>query len=116
MTLHLLIEEINKQQLKKDLPKLHSGDTLSVLIKEGHKQRVQMYRGTLISQNIKGKNSTLTIRRVFQGIGIERVFLLHSPSIESIEVTRSIKSNRSKLYYLRHRKGKARRLSKRYAK
>ena len=77
---------------------------------EGTKERVQFYEGTIIAKKNSSINTTITVRKVLQGIGIERIFLLHSPKIDSISVLRSAKVRRSKLYYLRKLKGKASRL------
>jgi len=81
-----------------------------VKIIEGNKERVQFYEGTLIAKKNSSINTTITVRKIFQGIGIERIFLLHSPKVDSITVLRSAKVRRSKLYYLRNLKGKASRL------
>lgn len=98
--------------LKKDLPVLKIGDSVKVGIKiiEGNKERVQYYEGTIIAKKNSSINTTITVRKILQGIGIERIFLLHSPKVDSITVIRSSKVRRSKLYYLRNLKGKASRL------
>nr|YP_009497589.1 ribosomal protein L19 [Astrosyne radiata]AWT40302.1 ribosomal protein L19 [Astrosyne radiata] len=90
--------------LKKDLPSLKIGDNLriGVEITEGNKKRVQFYEGILISKNNARINFTITVRKIFQGVGIERVFLLHSPKIKSITILNSVNIRRSKLYYLRN--------------
>jgi large subunit ribosomal protein L19 len=100
------------QFLKKDLPVLKIGDNLKIGVKiiEGNKERVQFYEGTLIAKKNSSINTTITVRKIFQGIGIERIFLLHSPKVDTITVIRSAKVRRSKLYYLRNLKGKASRL------
>lgn len=115
MSLNQLVDEIQKQQLKMDIPTIRLGDTikLGILVQERNKQRIQAYKGVLIAQHKAGRGSTLTVRRVFQGVGTERIFLLHSPLVQYIEVIRSGKVSRSKLYYLRSRKGKSRRLRER---
>jgi len=77
---------------------------------EGSKERIQFYEGTIIARKNSSINTTITVRKIFQGIGIERIFLLHSPKLTSINVLRSAKVRRSKLYYLRELKGKASRL------
>lgn len=102
--------------MRTDLPVIHIGDTVSVgvLIQEGNKQRVQTYQGTVIAQHRAGLNSTITVRRVFQGIGLERIFLVHSPSVQRLEVLRRAEVRRAKLYYLRDRVGKATRLKERF--
>ena len=117
MNLSETVQKRESLQLRKDLPTLHIGDTVAVgvLIQEGNKQRVQTYQGTLIAQHRAGLNSTITVRRVFQGIGRERVFLLHSPAVPRIEVLRRASVRRAKLYYLRDRVGKATRLKERFS-
>lgn len=116
MNLSLLVKNLETAQRRTDLPNLTIGDTLNigVLIQEGNKQRVQNYQGTLIAQHRAGLNSTITVRRVFQGIGRERIFLVHSPSVQRIEVVRRAQVRRAKLYYLRDRVGKATRLKERF--
>jgi large subunit ribosomal protein L19 len=106
------VSNLESQFLKKDLPVLKIGDNLKVGVKiiEGNKERVQYYEGTLIAKKNSSINTTITVRKIFQGIGIERIFLLHSPKVDSIIVLRSAKVRRSKLYYLRNLKGKASRL------
>ena len=97
---------------KKNLPNFKVGDTLKIGLKitEGNKERVQSYIGTIIAMNNNSIKKTITVRKVLQGIGIERIFLIHSPKIESFAILRSSKVRRSKLYYLRNLKGKATRL------
>jgi large subunit ribosomal protein L19 len=99
-----------------DRPTLSLGDLVrvGVLIKEGNKQRVQVYQGTLISRRRSNLTTTISVRRFFQGVGVERVFLLYSPSIRYIEVLRRAKVRRAKLYYLRNLKGKSARLRERF--
>jgi large subunit ribosomal protein L19 len=106
------IKNVEKNFLKKDLPILKIGDSVKIGIKiiEGNKERVQFYEGTIIARKNSSINTTITVRKIFQGIGIERVFLLHSPKVDSINVLRSSKVRRAKLYYLRSLKGKASRL------
>lgn len=107
-----LISIVEAKFLKNDLPLIQIGDNLKVGIKiiEGNKERVQFYEGTLIARKNRSINTTITVRKTVQGIGIERVFLIHSPKVASIEVLRSSKVRRAKLYYLRKLKGKASRL------
>jgi large subunit ribosomal protein L19 len=107
-----LIQEIESSLLKKDLPRVNIGDTVKVFvkIKEGGKERTQGYEGVVIKRHGSGVNTTLTVRRVFQGIGIERVFMVHSPRVEKITVQRRGHVRRAKLYYLRERTGKATRI------
>jgi large subunit ribosomal protein L19 len=111
-----IIRSIESEQLKADLPIIHVGDTVKVgvVIQEGGKERVQPYEGTVIAMRNGGINETITVRRIFQGVGVERVFLLHSPRVASIQVLRRGKSRRAKLYYLRDRVGKATRLKQRF--
>lgn len=106
------IDNLNKTFLKTDLPVIKIGDSVKVGVKiiEGTKERVQYYEGTVISKKNSTINTTITVRKVLQGIGVERVFLVHSPKIDSITVLRSSKVRRAKLYYLRNLKGKASRL------
>ena len=106
------INTIETDFLKKDLPLLRIGDNVKVGVKiiEGNKERVQFYEGTIIARKNSSINTTITVRKTLQGIGIERIFLIHSPKIDSITVLRSSKVRRSKLYYLRNLKGKASRL------
>ena len=103
------LEELGNE---KDIPLLRIGDSIKVGVQiiEGEKKRVQFYEGTIIAKKNSSINTTITVRKTFQGIGIERIFLIYSPKIESIAVLRSSKVRRSKLYYLRNLKGKASRL------
>ena len=104
-----LMKAITADQIRTDLPEIKIGDTLKVYlkIKEGEKERVQMFDGTVIAKKHGGINETFTVRRVAHGCGIERVFPVHSPIVDKVEVVRSGKVRRSKLYYLRDRVGKA---------
>ena len=106
------IHSVEKQFLRVNLPTLKIGDNVKVGVKiiEGNKERVQFYEGTIIAKKNSSINTTITVRKTLQGIGIERIFLIHSPKIDSIKVLRSSKVRRSKLYYLRNLKGKASRL------
>jgi len=106
------INNIEKTFLKTNLPVLRIGDNVKVGVKiiEGNKERVQSYEGTIIAKKNSSINTTITVRKILQGIGVERIFLIHSPKIDSIQVLRSSKVRRSKLYYLRNLKGKASRL------
>ena len=111
-----LIEEFEKEQLKKQLPEIYVGDTVKVGVKitEGNKERVQPYEGVVIAKRHGGINQTITVRRIFQGIGVERVFMLHSPQVASLKVERRGKVRRAKLFYLRDRVGKATRVKQRF--
>jgi large subunit ribosomal protein L19 len=106
------INNLNNTFIKTDLPIIRIGDNVKIGVKiiEGNKERVQFYEGTVIAKKNSSINTTITVRKVLQGIGVERIFLIHSPKINSIEVLRSSKVRRSKLYYLRNLKGKASRL------
>ena len=114
MKLKELINIIENDFAKKHVPVLQVGDTVKVgvLIQEGSKQRVQPYEGTVIARRRAGINTTITVRRVFQGIGVERIFVVHSPLIKDIEVVKSAKVRRAKLYFLRDRIGKGTRLTR----
>ena len=111
-----LIKEFEDEQLKKELPEIYVGDTVKVGVKitEGNKERVQPYEGVVIAQRHGGLNKTITVRRIFQGIGVERVFMLHSPQVASLKVERRGKVRRAKLFYLRDRVGKATRVKQRF--
>ena len=106
------IDNLHKSFIKMDLPTIRIGDNVKIGVKiiEGNKERVQFYEGTVIAKKNSSINTTITVRKVLQGIGVERIFLIHSPKIDSIQVLRSSKVRRSKLYYLRNLKGKASRL------
>ena len=111
-----LIKEFEKDQLKKELPDIYVGDTVKVGVRitEGNKERVQPYEGVVIAKRHGGINQTITVRRIFQGIGVERVFMLHSPQVASLKVERRGKVRRAKLFYLRDRVGKATRVKQRF--
>ena len=100
---------ISQESLKSELPKFNIGDTVRVCvnIKEGQRERIQMFEGTVIARKGSGVGETFTVRRVSYGVGVERVFPLNSPNVRGIEVIRQGKVRRSKLYYLRDRVGKA---------
>lgn len=107
-----IIAELEKDQRKETLPEVNPGDSVKVFvrIKEGNKERTQAFEGVVIKRQGCGFRQTITVRRVFQGIGVERVFPLHSPRIENIKILRKGRVRRSKLYYLRERTGKAARI------
>ena len=98
--------------LKSSVPTLSTGNIVNIGIKiiEGNKERIQYYSGTIIAKKNTSLNSVITVRKILQGIGIERIFLLHSPKIRSILFLRAAKTRRAKLYYLRNLKGKSSRL------
>lgn len=102
--------------LNTNLPTIRVGDTvkLGVSITEGNKERIQFTEGVIIAKKHSGLSATITLRRIMQGVGVERVYLVHSPKLKSIEVLRSSRVRRSKLYYLRSRFGKATRLQQRF--
>ena len=104
-----LIKELNKEQLQKDVPSVKVGDTVRVhvKVKEGSRERIQIFEGTVIAKKHGGIEETVTVRRLSYGVGVEKVFPVYSPSIETIEVVRSGAVRRAKLYYLRGRVGKS---------
>jgi large subunit ribosomal protein L19 len=110
------ILKIETKFVKSNIPSFQIGDSLKVGVKiiEGNKERIQFYEGTLIAKKNSLINRTITVRKIFQGIGVERVFLIHSPKIDSINILGSAKIRRSKLYYLRNLKGKASRLKQKF--
>ena len=103
-----LIKELTKSQIK-DMPEVKVGDTVRVhvKVKEGSRERIQVFEGTVIAKKHGGIEETITVRRISYGVGVEKVFPVYSPSIEKIEIVRSGKVRRAKLYYLRGRVGKA---------
>ena len=109
------IAEIEKQQVRSDLPAFAPGDTVRVMVrvKEGQKERIQAFEGICISRRGAGLNATFTIRKISGGVGVERIFPDHSPSIAGIEVIRRGHVRRAKLYYLRARRGKRARVRER---
>ena len=111
-----LIQEFEATQQKSDLNDIYVGDTVrvGVRISEGNKERIQPYEGVVIAKRHGGIHETITVRRIFQGIGVERVFMLHSPQVASIKVERRGKVRRAKLFYLRERVGKATRVKQRF--
>jgi len=106
------IAKINAENLRKDAPQFGIGDNVRVhvKIKEGDKERVQVFAGAVISRDGRGSTETFTVRRIAFGVGVEKVFPVHSPYIEKVEVERAAKVRRAKLYYLRERSGKQARL------
>lgn len=107
-----IIQELEKEYTQKELPEINPGDTVKVFVRiiEGNKERTQAFEGTIIKKHGSGISKTITVRKIFQGIGVERVFAIFSPRIEKIQVLRKGDVRRSKLYYLRERSGKATRI------
>ena len=107
-----IIDEINAEQLNKDIPQFAPGDTLvvNVKVKEGNRERLQAFEGICIAMRNRGLNSAFTVRKISHGTGVERVFQTYSPLIESIKVKRRGDVRRAKLYYLRGREGKSARI------
>ena len=103
------IVNLGKKYTEKELPKLNPGDTVKVMVRivEGNKERIQAFEGTIIKKRGSGVGATITVRKTFQGVGVERVFPLHSPNVQDVKIVRYGKVRRSKLYYLRDRVGKA---------
>ena len=116
LSANALIQEFEATQQKSDLNDIYVGDTVrvGVRISEGNKERIQPYEGVVIAKRHGGMHETITVRRIFQGIGVERVFMLHSPQVASIKVERRGKVRRAKLFYLRERVGKATRVKQRF--
>jgi large subunit ribosomal protein L19 len=104
-----LIKMLEEQNMKAEVPAFNVGDTVRVMIKvkEGNKERLQAFEGTVIAKKHGSVEETFTVRRVSYGVGVEKVFPLHSPNVASVEVVRKGKVRRAKLYYLRNRVGKA---------
>jgi large subunit ribosomal protein L19 len=107
-----IIDEINAEQLNRDIPQFAPGDTIvvSVKVKEGNRERLQAFEGVCIAIRNRGLNSAFTVRKISHGTGVERVFQTHSPMIDSIKVKRKGDVRRAKLYYLRGREGKSARI------
>lgn len=103
-----LIDTLERELGKKELPPLHSGDTVEVhyLIREGEKERIQIYSGTIISISGRGIRKNICVRRIVQGEGVERIFPLHNPRVQDVVITRRGNVRRAKLFYLRDRIGK----------
>ncbi len=113
-----IIKNLESEYTTRELPEMNTGDTVRVFVKivEGNKERIQAYEGTIIAQHGSGINKTITVRKVFQGVGVERVFLVYSPRIDKITVQRRGDVKRAKLYYLRERSGKATRIKEKIEK
>ncbi len=113
-----IVESLGKEYLNKELPELNPGDTVrvSVRIIEGNKERTQAFEGTILKKRGSGIGKTITVRKVFQGVGVERVFPVYSPRVEKITIVRRGDVKRAKLYYLRERSGKATRIREKIEK
>ncbi len=113
-----IIEMLEQEQLKKDLPAYAPGDTVVVQVKvtEGDKSRLQAFEGVVIAVKNRGLHSAFTVRKISNGVGVERVFQTHSPIVDSIEVKRRGDVRQSKLYYLRERSGRSARIKEKLAK
>ena len=112
MASHPIIDALEKEQLRSDIPEFNPGDTVRVEVRvvEGDKSRLQAFEGNVITKRNRGLNSSFTVRKMSSGEGVERVFQTHSPLIASVKVTRRGDVRRAKLYYLRQRTGKAARI------
>ena len=104
-----IIKSIEHEQMKSRIPELKVGNTVKVhvRVKEGNRERIQVFEGTIIKVQGGGVNQTFTVRRISYGVGVEKTFLVHSPAVEKVEVTRVGKARRAKLYYLREKLGKS---------
>ena len=113
-----IIENLENGFKKAEIPQMNPGDTVKVFVRivEGNKERTQAFEGTVIKDRGEGLNKTITVRKEFQGVGVERVFLILSPRIEKIQVLRRGDVRRAKLYYLRERSGKATRIKEKIEK
>ncbi len=113
-----IISELEKEYTQKEMPETNPGDTVKVFVRiiEGNKERTQAFEGTVIKKHGSSINKTITVRKIFQGVGVERVFAIYSPRIEKIQVLRRGDVRRSKLYYLRERSGKATRIREKLEK
>lgn len=107
-----LLQDVDREQLRDDIPDFAPGDTLrvAVRVREGEKERLQAFEGVCIARKSGGARETFTVRKISSGIGVERIFPLHSPALESIKVVRKGRVRRAKLYYLRRLQGKAARI------
>ena len=110
--INAIIDKIEKEQIRTDLPELRVGDTvkIDVKVKEGERERIQVFEGVIIRKKGGGIRETFTVRKISYGVGVERTFPVHTPIIAGVKVVRSGKARRAKLYYLRDRVGKAAKL------
>lgn len=104
-----ILQKIEQKTLKQDLPNMKVGDTIevSVVIREGDKERIQKFKGLVIATKGSGMSATFTVRKISFGVGVERIFPLHSPSVKDIKIIKSGKVRRSKIYYMRTRQGRS---------
>ena len=111
-----LIEKLDQQNMKPELPEMNVGDTVRVhvRIKEGSRERIQVFEGTIIAKKHGGVEQTITVRRLSYGVGVEKVFPVHSPNVVNVETVRRGKVRRAKLYYLRNRVGKAAKVKEKF--
>ena len=107
-----IVQEATRSQIREDVPQFAPGDTLrvNVRVREGDKERLQAFEGVCIARRGSGVSATFTVRKISNGVGVERIFPVHSPSIESVAVVRRGRVRRAKLYYLRNRRGKSARI------
>jgi len=112
MNKNKIIEQIENEQLKSDVPEFGAGDSVvvQVRVREGNRERLQAYEGVVIARRNRGLNSAFTVRKISHGVGVERTFQTHSPQIESITVKRRGDVRKAKLYYLRERSGRSARI------
>ncbi|MCI8589777.1 MAG: 50S ribosomal protein L19 [Clostridiales bacterium] len=110
-----LLKAFTQEQLKSEVPELNIGDTVKIhnKIKEGTRERIQMFEGTIIAKHGGGISETFTVRRVSYGVGVEKTFPVHSPNVEKVDIIRRGKVRRAKLYYLRDRVGKSAKVKER---
>ena len=113
-----IITELEKEYTDREMPEINPGDTVKVFVRiiEGNKERTQAFEGTILKKRGSGVGKTITVRKVFQGVGVERVFPVYSPRVEKITVVRRGDVKRAKLYYLRERSGKATRIKEKIEK
>jgi large subunit ribosomal protein L19 len=113
-----IIDSIEKEYLNKTITDVNPGDTVKVFVRiiEGNKERIQAFEGTVIKKHGSGINKTITVRKIFQGVGVERVFALYSPRVEKINIIKRGDVRRAKLYYLRNLSGKATRIKEKIEK
>jgi len=118
MSTNKIIQEIEKAQVREDIPEFHPGDTIvvQVKVKEGNRERLQAFEGVVIGIRNRGLNSAFTVRKISHGVGVERTFQTHSPLIDNISVKRRGDVRQAKLYYLRERSGRAARIKEKLAK